>query len=159
MAETTPGPLIMVTQFVGFMGAFRFPEPFSPLAAGVLGSVVTTWVTFVPCFLWIFLGAPWVERLRDNRLLGSALSCITAAVVGVVLNLAVWFAVYTLFAQVTEMHVTGIRLLVPELSSLNIAATAIAAGAFVALFRLHWGVLRTLGIACAAGLLVQVLVS
>ncbi len=155
MAETTPGPLIMVTQFVGFMGAFRFPEPFSPLAAGVLGSVVTTWVTFVPCFLWIFLGAPWVERLRHNQLLGSALSCITAAVVGVVLNLAVWFAVYTLFARVTEMHTAGIRWLVPDFSTLNFAATVISAGAFVALFRLHWSVLRTLGVACAAGLLVQ----
>ena len=159
MAETTPGPLIMVTQFVGFMGAFRFPEPFSPLAAGVLGSVVTTWVTFVPCFLWIFLGAPWVERLRDNRLLGSALSCITAAVVGVVLNLAVWFAVYTLVRPGHGNACHRNPLARSRAVSLNIAATAIAAGAFVALFRLHWGVLRTLGIACAAGLLVQVLVS
>lgn len=102
MAETTPGPLIQVVQFVGFMGAYRDPGPFSPLVSGILGSIVTTWVTFVPCFLWIFLGAPYIERLRGNRLLSAALSSITAAVVGVVLNLAVWFSLHTLFATVTQ---------------------------------------------------------
>jgi len=157
MAETTPGPLIMVTQFVGFMGAFRFAEPFSPLTAGILGSMITTWVTFVPCFLWIFLGAPYVERMRDNRVLGSALSCITAAVVGVVLNLAAWFAVHTLFADVTETRIGVIRLLVPDWSSWNIPATAIAVGAFVAMFSLRWGMLRTLGAAVALGLIVHYL--
>lgn len=155
MAETTPGPLIMVTQFVGFMGALRFPEPFSPLMAGVVGSIVTTWVTFVPCFLWIFLGAPYVERIRDNRVLGSALSCITAAVVGVVLNLAVWFAVHTLFGNVTEAHVGGVRLLVPDWPSWNVPATALAAGAFTVMLKLHWSMLRTLGAAVVVGLFIQ----
>lgn len=159
MAETTPGPLIMVTQFVGFMGALRLPEPFSPLMAGVLGSIVTTWVTFVPCFLWIFLGAPYVERIRDNRVLGSALSCITAAVVGVVLNLAVWFAVHTLFGDVTEAHVGGIRLLVPDWPSWNVPATALAAGAFIVMFKLRWSMLGTLGAAVVVGLLIQYVTS
>jgi chromate transporter len=155
MAETTPGPLIMVTQFVGFMGAFRFADPFSPLTAAVLGSVITTWVTFVPCFLWIFLGAPHVERIRDNRVLGSALSCITAAVVGVVLNLAVWFAVHTLFADVTEAHFGLARVLVPDWQSWNISATLIAAAAFLAMFTLRWSMLRTLGAAVVLGLIVR----
>jgi chromate transporter len=155
MAETTPGPLIMVTQFVGFMGAFRFPEPFSPLLAGVVGSIVTTWVTFVPCFLWIFLGAPYVERIRDNHILGSALSCITAAVVGVILNLAVWFALHVLFADVAEARFGGVRLLLPAWPSLDYVATSIAAGSFVALFKLHWSVFRTLGVACIVGVLFQ----
>ena len=155
MAETTPGPLIMVTQFVGFMGAFRFPEPFSPLAAGVVGSIVTTWVTFVPCFLWIFLGAPYIERVRDNPALDSALSCITAAVVGVILNLAVWFSLHTLFADVAELRAGNIRLLLPDWRSLDYVATAIAAGAFIAMFKLHWSVFRTLGVACILGLLLH----
>ena len=99
LAETTPGPLIMVVQFVGFLGAFRHPGPFDPLLAGVLGAALTTWVTFVPCFLWIFLGAPYVERLRRNRALSAALSAITAAVVGVVLNLAIWFGLHVVFAR------------------------------------------------------------
>lgn len=157
MAETTPGPLIMVTQFVGFMGAFRFPEPFSPLMAGVVGSIVTTWVTFVPCFLWIFLGAPYVERIRDNHILGSALSCITAAVVGVILNLAIWFALHTLFAEVAETHVVGVRLLLPDWSSLDYVATVLAAGAFFAMFSLRWSILRTLIVACMLGLLLRAL--
>lgn len=154
MAETTPGPLIMVTQFVGFMGAFRFPEPFSPLTAGILGSIVTTWVTFVPCFLWIFLGAPYVERIRGNRVLNSALACITAAVVGVVLNLAIWFAIHTLFATVAERRFAGFRLLVPDWQSWDLPATAVTAFAFLALFRLRWGMLRTLAASAALGLVV-----
>ena len=157
LAETTPGPLIMVTQFVGFMGALRFPEPFSPLTAAVLGSAITTWVTFVPCFLWIFLGAPYVERVRDNRILGSALSCITAAVVGVILNLAVWFAVHTLFADVREVRFSIVRLLVPDWTSWNIPATLIAASAFLAMLTLRWSMLRTLGAAVALGLVVHYL--
>ena len=104
MAETTPGPLIMVVQFVGFMGAYRNPGDLPPLAAGVLGAVITVWVTFVPCFLWIFLGAPYIEKLHGRRLLNSALSTITAAVVGVVLNLAIWFMIHTLFTDVWEHH-------------------------------------------------------
>ncbi len=102
MAETTPGPLIMVLQFVGFMAAYRHPGPFSPMLAGLLGSAITTWVTFVPCFVWIFLGAPYIEYLRGNKSLSTTLSAVTAAVVGVILNLAVWFSLHTLFGQVSE---------------------------------------------------------
>ena len=110
MAETTPGPLIMVVQFVGFMGAYRNPRGLPPLAAGMLGAVITVWVTFVPCFYWIFLGAPYIERLRGNLNLSAALSSITAAVVGVVLNLAIWFGIHVLFADVADVRtslVTG----------------------------------------------------
>src|SRR5207247_314626 len=103
MAETTPGPLIMVLQFVGFMAAFRDPGALPPLLAGTLGGLLTTWVTFIPCFLWIFAGAPFVEALRGNKALNAALSSITAAVVGVVLNLAVWFALHALFHQVWQV--------------------------------------------------------
>ena len=99
MAETTPGPLIMVTQFVGFLAAWRDPGTMSPLLAATLGGLLTTWVTFTPCFLWIFFGAPFVEALRANKALGAALGAITAAVVGVILNLAVWFALHVLFAR------------------------------------------------------------
>jgi len=151
MAETTPGPLIMVVQFVGFLGAYRNPAPFTPLTAGLLGSLITVWVTFVPCFLWIFLGAPYIERLRGNRLLGSALSAITAAVVGAVLNLAVWFGLHVAFARVGEVHALGMRLLVPEPASANLASIAIAAAAFLALFRFGWGMLPTLAACTAAG--------
>ena len=152
MAETTPGPLVQVVQFVGFMGAHRNPEPFHPLVAGVLGSVVTTWVTFVPCFIWIFLGAPYIEHLRGNRLLSSALSSITAAVVGVILNLAVWFAVHVMFARVDESHWLGMRLLRPDPSTANLGVALIAGGAFLALFKLRWGMIRTLGLAALTGI-------
>jgi chromate transporter len=155
MAETTPGPLIMVVQFVGFMGAYRNPGALDPLLAGVLGSLLTTWVTFVPCFLWIFLGAPFIEALRGKKWLNAALSTITAAVVGVVLNLAVWFALHTLFAEVGERQVGPLRLLVPALSTVNVAALALTAGAFVALFRFRTGMMVTLGVSAALGVLVQ----
>jgi chromate transporter len=145
MAETTPGPLIQVVQFVGFMGAYRNPGRLDPMLAGVLGSVVTTWVTFVPCFLWIFLGAPYGERLRGQRALTAALSAITAAVVGVVLNLAVWFSVHTLFGRVGETSWAGMRLLVPERATVDAAALAIAAVAAVAMLRFEVGMLVTLG--------------
>jgi chromate transporter len=150
MAETTPGPLIQVVQFVGFMGAYRDPGPFSPLVAGILGSVITTWVTFVPCFLWIFLGAPYIERLRGNQLLTSALSAITAAVVGVVLNLAVWFSLHTLFSNVTTEQVIGLRLLVPELASVNLASCIVAVLALLLTFWWKRGMAVTL--AASAGL-------
>ncbi len=152
MAETTPGPLIQVVQFVGFLGAYRHPDPFGPLAAGVAASVVVTWVTFVPCFLWIFLGAPYVERLRGNRVLSAGLSAITAAVVGVILNLALWFGAHVAFARVTEWRGAGIRLLLPDLASADPAAIAIALAAFVALVRFRWSLIGTLALAAAAGM-------
>jgi chromate transporter len=151
MAETTPGPLIQVVQFVGFLGAHRNPGPFQPMTAAVLGSVVTTWVTFVPCFLWIFLGAPWIETLRGNRALNAALSAITAAVVGVVLELAVWFGLHVLFAAVDERAWAGMRIAVPDLRTFDGAAAAIAAGAFLAMLRLRAGMLVTLLGSVAAG--------
>ncbi|HEX2225045.1 MAG TPA: chromate efflux transporter [Thermoanaerobaculia bacterium] len=152
LAETTPGPLIMVVQFVGFLGAYRHPGELDPLAAGILGSAVTTWVTFVPCFLWIFLGAPYIEVLRGKRDLSAALTGITAAVVGVILNLAVWFSLHTLFGEVEEVHRSGLRLLVPVWGTLDPAALAIAAFAFLALFWWKLGMLKTLALSAAMGL-------
>jgi chromate transporter len=151
MAETTPGPLIMVVQFVGFLGAYRNPEPFGPLLAGVLGALVTVWVTFVPCFLWIFLGAPYIEQLRGSRLLSSALSTITAAVVGVILNLAVWFGLHVAFGVVDEVSMFGLRFLIPDLQTASYPSIAIAGAAFFALFRLGWGMLLTLAVCTGAG--------
>jgi chromate transporter len=149
MAETTPGPLIMVTQFVGFMGAYRQPGGLDPLLAATFGAVLTTWVTFVPCFLWIFLGAPFVERLRGNRALSAALAAITAAVVGVILNLAVWFALHALFAEVRDRPFLTASVDVPVWSSLNPAALALTIAAIVAVFRFRVGTLAVLA-ACAA---------
>jgi chromate transporter len=151
MAETTPGPLIMVVQFVGFMGAYRHPGALDPVVAGVLGSVITTWVTFVPCFLWIFLGAPFIEALRGKQWLNAALSTITAAAVGVVLNLAVWFALHTLFGAVDERHVGPLRLLLPVVSTIDPVAVALSAGAFIALFRFKTGMVVTLGASALVG--------
>ncbi|MCL4369148.1 MAG: chromate efflux transporter [Actinobacteria bacterium] len=158
MAETTPGPLIQVVQFVGFMGAYRADLGIDPLLAGVLGAILTTWVTFVPCFLWIFLGAPYIEYLRGNHRLTSALSAITAAVVGVVLNLAVWFSLHTLFGQVGETHTYGMRLYVPDPTTIDLVAAAIAAGAFIAMFKLRWPMLRTLAASAAIGAALHYLV-
>ena len=152
MAETTPGPLIQVVQFVGFMAAYRNPGALEPLAAGVLGSVITTWVTFVPCFLWIFLGAPYIEWLRGRRALSDALSAVTAAVVGVILNLAVWFALHVLFGEVETVPYGPLRLYVPDPATLDVGAALIALGAFFVLFRLRWGMLATLGVGVLAGL-------
>jgi chromate transporter len=152
LAETTPGPLIMVVQFVAFLGAWRHPGGLDPLAAGILGSAVTTWATFAPCFLWIFLGAPYIEALRGNRALSSALTGITAAVVGVILNLAVWFALHTLFGRVDEIHRLGVRLLVPDWGTLDPAALVLAVFAFLALFRWKIGMLKTLAASAVAGL-------
>lgn len=150
MAETTPGPLIMVVQFVAFMGAYRHPGPLSPVAAGILGSAITTWVTFVPCFYWIFLGAPYIERLRGNKQLTAALSTITAAVVGVVLNLAVWFAVHTLFGMVDTVKVGPgqlLKLTVPVWSTIDWGAVLIASLAMLLTFRWKRGMVTTL-VAC-----------
>jgi chromate transporter len=120
LAETTPGPLIMVLQFVGFMGAWQNPEGLPPLVAATLGALITTWVTFTPCFLWIFVGGPYIERLRGNKNLTSTLSAITAAIVGVVLNLAVWFA---------------LRVFFPASGTVDWFAILLCAAAFVAMLR------------------------
>ena len=146
MAETTPGPLIMVVQFVGFMGAFGNPGSLSPLTAAVLASVLTTWVTFVPCFLWIFLGAPFIERLRNNRALTGAMSAITAAVVGVIMNLAVWFALHVIFGEVVQWQGYGITLDIPVVSSINIASLALTLAAVLAIFRFNTGMIRRCGL-------------
>jgi len=151
MAETTPGPLIMVLQFVGYLAAFRNPGGLDPLWAGTLGAAVTTWVTFAPCFLWIFLGAPYIESLRGNRNLSAALSAITAAVVGVVLNLAVWFTVNTIFGKVNDVYALGMHLLVPVWATLNLPALAIAAFAALAIFRLKLSMLKTIAISAGLG--------
>ena len=151
LAETTPGPLIMVVQFVGFLAAYRDPGPFDPMLAGVLGATLTVWVTFTPCFLWIFLGAPYVEALRGNRSLNAALGAITAAVVGVILNLAVWFALHTVFGRVDEIRGFGLRLWAPDFASLDVAALLLSAGALVAMFRFRVGMLPTLAGSAAVG--------
>ncbi len=155
MAETTPGPLILVLQFVGFMGAFRNPGELPPMAAGVLGSVITVWVTFVPCFLWILLGAPYIEALRGSRSLHAAMSAITASVVGVVFNLSVWFALHTVFGSVRELQLWQARLFAPVWTSTSIPTILIAAGAFAALLRFKIGLVKTLGAAAAAGAVVH----
>src|SRR5207253_5597827 len=146
MAETTPGPLIMVTQFVGFMGASRQAAGLDPLLAGTLGGLLTTWVTFVPCFLWIFLGAPFAERLRANRALSAALTGVTAAIVGVVLNLALWFALHTLFGRASAVTAGPLHFEVPVPASLNLPALALTVVAAVAIFRFRIGTVWTLGV-------------
>jgi chromate transporter len=151
LAETTPGPLILVTQFVGFLAGFRRPGALEPLAGGVLGAALTTWVTFVPCFLYILVGAPWVESLRGSRRLAAALAGVSAAVVGVVLNLAVWFALHVVFAQVAERSLGPLRLLAPQWATLDGAALAILAGALVAMLRLRVGMLPTLAASALLG--------
>jgi chromate transporter len=153
MAETTPGPLIIVTQFVGFMGAFRGAQGLSPLLAGVLGGVLTTWVTFTPCFLWIFLGAPYMEALRSAKALNAALAAITAAVVGVILNLAIWFALHVVFRQVQDAHFGPVALGVPILVSVNGPSLLLSLAAAVAAFRFKVGVIPLLLACSAAGVL------
>src|SRR5437660_2499903 len=148
MAETTPGPLIMVVQFVGFLAAFRHPGTLPPMLAGTLGGLFATWCTFVPCFLWISLGAPFIERLRDNQPLNGALAGITAAVVGVILNLAIWFALHTIFAETFRVAGLGFAFDVPVLASLNPWALLLSAAAVVAIFRFKAGMIQTL-LACS----------
>jgi chromate transporter len=155
LAETTPGPLILVTQFVGFLAAFRDAAPFSQLTAGVLGAAMTTWVTFVPSMLWIFAGAPFVEPLRANRQLSGALAAITAAVVGVILNLSVWFALHVLFGKVTEMHIGPLRWYAFDPLALDLRATALAAIAAVLAFGLHRSLIEVVVAMAALGALLQ----
>lgn len=152
MAETTPGPLISVVQFVGFMAGYRHPGVLAPVVAGTLGGVLAKWVTFVPSFMIIFVGAPYMEALRDNKALNAVLATITAAVVGVILNLAAWFGLHTLFARVEPRHVFALTLQVPDLSSLDRWALLLAVGAAIMLFRFKTGMVTTLGVCCAAGI-------
>jgi chromate transporter len=152
LAETTPGPLIMVVQFVAFLGAYRNPGDLDPWAAAVLGALLTTWVTFVPSFLFIFLGAPYVERLRGNKTLSSALTAITAAVVGVIANLALYFTTHTLFATSNPWSAGPLRFDVPDLTTIQPAALGIAVVAALLLFVVRWSVLRTLGVCALLGL-------
>jgi chromate transporter len=151
MAETTPGPLIMVVQFVGFLAAYRNPGALDPLVAGLLGSLVVTWVTFAPCFLWIFLGAPYIERLRGAKTLSAALSAITAAVVGVILNLALWFALHVLFARVEQVWLGPLRLWQPVWATLDPAALVLTAAALLVMLRGWLGMIPTLLLCAAAG--------
>jgi chromate transporter len=152
MAETTPGPLIMVLQFVGFMAAFRDPGTLPPMLAGTLGGLLATWVTFTPCFLWIFLGAPFIEVLRDNKALNGALSAITAAVVGVVLNLAIWFALHTIFREVWPVRWYGFAFDMPVPASVAPWALALSIAAIVAIFRFKVGMITTLLVCSAIGI-------
>jgi chromate transporter len=158
LAESTPGPLIMVTQFVGFVAAYRFPGGLNPLTAATLGALVTVWATFAPCFLWIFLGAPYIERLRGNSSLSAALSAITAAVVGVILNLAVTFAVFTLFSSVEDGMLLSMTYPRPVLSSIDLFAAGLATIAFVGMFRYRWNVLWIVSGSALAGLAWQTLI-
>ena len=157
MAETTPCPLIQVVQFVGFMGAFREPGSLDPFTAGILASILATWVTFVPCFLWIFLGAPYVERLRGNHAVSAALSAVTAAVVGVMLNLAIWFALHVAFAEVTTVQAYGMKWLLPAWSSIHIVSVLLALGSFVAMLRFKVGVLPVIFVSALLGIAYHVL--
>jgi len=151
LAETTPGPLILVTEFVGFLAAFRHGgEP--KLAFGLLGAAITLWATFAPCFLWIFTGAPYIERLSANPRLAGALAGVTAAVVGVILNLSLWFALHVLFGTVTSVGYGPLQLWTPDVASLNVEALVLALLSAFLLFGLHLGIVSTLAIAAAAAL-------
>ncbi|GLY93959.1 chromate efflux transporter [Actinoplanes sp. NBRC 103695] len=152
LAETTPGPLIMVVQFVAFLGAYHNPGPLDPWAAGVLASLLTTWVTFVPCFLFILLGAPYVERLRGNRSLSAALTGITAAVVGVIANLGLYFAVHTLFRETTTVTTGPLNLQLPQPDTVRPVPIVIALIAATLIFKVKWPVLRVLGVCAVLGL-------
>jgi chromate transporter len=155
MAETTPGPLIMVVQFVGFMAAYRHPGALPPMLAGTLGGLLATWCTFVPCFLWIGLGAPFIERLRDNKPLNGALAGITAAIVGVILNLAIWFALHTIFTELRPLVWGPVHFDMPVLASVNVWALLLTLGAVVAVFRLKIGIIPVLAGCALAGLLLH----
>ncbi len=152
MAETTPGPLIMVTQFVGFLGAYRTPEPFSPLIAGLIGAGLTTWVTFVPCFLWIFALAPWIDRLQSATRLKGGLAALTAAVVGVIANLTLWFSLHVLFTRVSRETMGPLTLAWPDWMSLDWRAAVLAALSSLLIFGFKWSIVRTLGVSALAGL-------
>lgn len=153
MAETTPGPLIMVVQFVGFLAAYRNCGEMSPLLAGILGSIVTVWVTFAPCFLYIFAGAPYIELLRNNKRISHALAAITAAVLGVMTSLALWLTIQTLFADKAEHHFGPLRYFTVDPASLSLGSLLITLVAGVLIFRYRLGIATTLGIALVLGMI------
>ncbi len=155
LAESTPGPLIMVVEFVGFVGAYQHPGGLPPFVAGLLGAGVVVWATFAPCFLWVFLGAPSIERIRGNVRFASALQTVMAAVVGVIANLAVTFAVVTLFRAARPVAFLGGQVPVPVWSEVDPFAVAVAAVAFVGLWRLKWRVVPVIAAAAIAGLVVK----
>ena len=158
LAESTPGPLIMVVQFVAFVGAYRDPGSLDPWVAAVIASLLVTWVTFVPCFLFVFLGAPYVERLRSNEQLAAALAGITAAVVGVIANLAVFFALNTLFDETRRVAWGVARIDIPVIASWDPLAFVLTALALALLFWRGWSPLRTLGVCAVLGLVASVLI-
>jgi chromate transporter len=155
LAETTPGPLISVVQFVGFMAAYRQPGSLTPALAGTLGGLLAQWCTFVPSFLWIFTGAPYIESLRNNRALSAALTAITAAVVGVIANLAIWFALHTLFGELRNQQLGALTLQLPVLDTLNVGALVLALAAIIAMFRFKIGMIATLLGCAVAGVVMQ----
>jgi len=157
LAETLPGPLIKVTQFVGFLGAYRSPDPFTPITSAVIGSALTTWVTFVPPMLLIFAGAPFVEQLRSNQRLSGALAAITAAVVGVILNLTIWFVLHVLFADVTEARAGPLRWYAFDPFTIDLKVSALAVVAAVLAFVLHRGLIELVLIMAALGIAVRLL--
>ena len=152
LAETTPGPLIMVTQFVGYLAAFRAPDPFTPIVAGIIGAGLTTWVTFAPCFMWIFAFAPWMERMENASWLKGGLATLTAAVVGVIANLTVWFALHVFFSQIDERQLGPLRLYAPDPSRFSWQAALLAIFAAILIFRLNWNVIVVLVAAGLGGL-------
>ncbi len=153
LAETTPGPLILVTQFVGYLAALRAPAPFSPLVAGLLGAGLTCWVTFAPCFLWIFAFAPWIERMENSRRLKGALAALTAGIVGVIASLAAWFALHLLFARMLERAIGPVLLRLPQLDTFDWRAALLAALAAILLFKVRWNIIAVLCTTAIAGLI------
>jgi chromate transporter len=153
LAETLPGPLIKVTQFVGFLAAYRDPAPFSPVGAAVLGAALTTWVTFVPPMMLIFAGAPFIEQLRSNRRLSGALAAVTAAVVGVILNLTIWFALHVLFARVAEARAGPVRWYAFDPATLDWKAALLALLAAALMLRLRRGLVETVAVMALLGML------
>ncbi len=152
MAETTPGPLIQVVQFVGFLGAYRSPGDLNPYMAATLAAVLTTWVTFLPCFLWIFLGAPFIETLRGNKAISAALTAITASVVGVIMNLAIWFAIHVLFQEVVEHHYGWIGAWVPVWQTLNVPALLLTVASLISAFVFRMKMIPLLLLSSFAGM-------
>ncbi len=153
LAETTPGPTILVTQHIGFLAAWRLPAPFSQPVAAALGAMMTVWATFAPSFLWIFAGAPHIERMRSNLRLTAALTAITAVVVGVMSYLAVWFGLHLLFAEAGWLQFGLLRLPVVNVATVDWRAVVLSALAFVLVMRLHWSLTRVVGVMSVLGAL------